>query len=172
MFSASGSTALEHNHSKRWRTKLRYDRAIRVRARIRKKRTSGDPLHEQRDLVRSGANLLPWVFDSLRKENSSLRGILYFTTLSRVLGAKCPLLPTIKNGFIVDTTREYFYGDEARVQCNRGYKLSGSNIIQCGPNQRFDNVPTCEGTITDVRQFHFFLLFYDRRLFRCLKRIN
>lgn len=68
----------------------------------------------------------------------------YLTILSRV-GAKCPLLPTIKNGFVVDTTKDYFYGDEARVQCNRGYKLSGSNIIQCGPNQLFDNVPTCEG---------------------------
>lgn len=70
---------------------------------------------------------------------------------SRV-GAKCPLLPTIKNGFVVDTNREYFYGDEARVQCNRGYKLSGSNIIQCGPNQRFDNVPTCEGRVANIRQ--------------------
>ncbi|XP_077268738.1 sushi, von Willebrand factor type A, EGF and pentraxin domain-containing protein uif isoform X1 [Temnothorax americanus] len=58
--------------------------------------------------------------------------------------AKCPLLPTIKNGFVVDIGKDYFFGDEVRVQCNRGYKLTGSNIIQCGPYQRFDNVPTCE----------------------------
>ncbi|EZA50646.1 Sushi, von Willebrand factor type A, EGF and pentraxin domain-containing protein [Ooceraea biroi] len=58
--------------------------------------------------------------------------------------ATCPILPTIKNGFVVDIGRDYFFGDEARVQCNRGYKLTGSNIIQCGPYQRFDNVPTCE----------------------------
>jgi len=64
-----------------------------------------------------------------------------------ILGAKCPILPTIKNGFVVDTGRDYLFGDEARVQCNRGYKLTGSNIIQCGPYQRFDNVPTCEGRL-------------------------
>ncbi|XP_032681239.1 sushi, von Willebrand factor type A, EGF and pentraxin domain-containing protein 1 isoform X1 [Odontomachus brunneus] len=58
--------------------------------------------------------------------------------------AKCPLLPTIKNGFVVDTGRDYYFGDEARVQCNRGYKLTGSNIIPCGPHRYFDNVPTCE----------------------------
>lgn len=60
-------------------------------------------------------------------------------------GARCPLLPTIKNGFVVDNGRGHFFGDEARVQCNKGYKLIGSNIIQCGPYQRFDNVPICEG---------------------------
>lgn len=108
-------------------------------------------------------------------ESFSTRYIIW-RQISRV-GAKCPLLPTIKNGFIVDTTREYLYGDEARVQCNRGYKLSGSNIIQCGPNQRFDNVPTCEGTIADIFFYYYYfyyifvilffiifflLLFYDR----------
>lgn len=66
-------------------------------------------------------------------------------TFNCFIGAKCPLLPTIKNGFVVDITTDYFFGDEARVQCNKGYKLTGSNIIQCGPYQQFDNVPTCEG---------------------------
>lgn len=60
-------------------------------------------------------------------------------------GAKCPVLPTIKNGFVVDVTREYYFGDEARVQCNRGYKLTGTNLIQCGASQYFENVPKCEG---------------------------
>lgn len=50
----------------------------------------------------------------------------------------------IIHGFVVDETREYYFGDEARVQCNRGYKLTGSNIIQCGTHQKFENVPTCE----------------------------
>ncbi|KAE8736819.1 hypothetical protein FOCC_FOCC017725 [Frankliniella occidentalis] len=58
--------------------------------------------------------------------------------------ACCPTFPTIKNGFIVDTTNEYLYGDEARVQCFKGYKLSGNNIIRCGPNQDFLNPPRCD----------------------------
>lgn len=59
----------------------------------------------------------------------------------------------IKNGYVVDPTREYYFGDEARVQCNRGYKLTGSNIIQCGPNQLFDNVPTCEGNKSKTNSY-------------------
>ncbi|XP_052128948.1 sushi, von Willebrand factor type A, EGF and pentraxin domain-containing protein 1 [Frankliniella occidentalis] len=58
--------------------------------------------------------------------------------------ARCPTFPTIKNGFIVDTTNEYLFGDEARVQCFKGYKLSGNNIIRCGPNQEFLNPPRCD----------------------------
>lgn len=34
--------------------------------------------------------------------------------------ALCPKFPEIKNGFIVDQTRIYMYGDEARVQCFKG----------------------------------------------------
>ncbi|XP_012280254.1 sushi, von Willebrand factor type A, EGF and pentraxin domain-containing protein 1 [Orussus abietinus] len=58
--------------------------------------------------------------------------------------AQCPVLPTIKNGFLVDGRRQYFFGDDATVQCNRGYKLTGPNVIQCGPQQKFENVPSCE----------------------------
>ncbi|KAK7873875.1 hypothetical protein R5R35_005737 [Gryllus longicercus] len=58
--------------------------------------------------------------------------------------AKCYDFPTIKNGFVTDTSREYYFGDEARVQCHKGYKLTGSNIIKCGIHQKFDNPPTCE----------------------------
>ena len=57
--------------------------------------------------------------------------------------APCPLLPLIENGFIVDTQRKYLFGDEARVQCHRGYKLDGHPVIKCGANQTFDNLPKC-----------------------------
>lgn len=56
----------------------------------------------------------------------------------------CYKLPEVKNGFIVDPTRKYFFGDEARVQCYKGYKLNGTNIIRCSSEQNFDNVPTCD----------------------------
>ncbi|XP_046990617.1 sushi, von Willebrand factor type A, EGF and pentraxin domain-containing protein 1 [Schistocerca americana] len=62
-------------------------------------------------------------------------------TCSRV---RCYNFPSIKNGFITDISREYYYGDEARVQCHKGYKLIGSNIMQCSSNQEFLNPPTCE----------------------------
>jgi len=66
--------------------------------------------------------------------------------LYNVLGAECLVLPDINNGFVIDQTRKYFYGDEARVQCHRGFKLTGGpSIIKCGANQTFSNVPKCEG---------------------------
>lgn len=34
--------------------------------------------------------------------------------------AICPKFPEIKNGFMVDQSRIYMYGDEARVQCYKG----------------------------------------------------
>ena len=40
---------------------------------------------------------------------------------------------------------EYLYGDEASVQCYRGFRLTGSAVITCGPEQEFINVPECEG---------------------------
>jgi phosphatidate phosphatase PAH1 len=42
-------------------------------------------------------------------------------------------------------SREYYFGDEARVQCYKGYKLTGSNIIKCSIGQEFLNPPKCEG---------------------------
>lgn len=54
------------------------------------------------------------------------------------------MLPTIDNGFILDTRRRYVFSDEARVQCNRGFKLDGSSTIRCGANQTFENLPTCK----------------------------
>ncbi|XP_076035426.1 sushi, von Willebrand factor type A, EGF and pentraxin domain-containing protein uif [Oratosquilla oratoria] len=62
-------------------------------------------------------------------------------TCSRV---KCFDFPKIGNGYVTDMSREYYYGDEARVQCHRGYNLVGSAIITCGPEQEFINLPTCE----------------------------
>ncbi|XP_055681349.1 sushi, von Willebrand factor type A, EGF and pentraxin domain-containing protein 1 isoform X2 [Lutzomyia longipalpis] len=57
---------------------------------------------------------------------------------------RCYSYPDVKNGFIVDMTRQYFYGDEARIQCYKGYKLNGNNIIKCDENQEFSNLPTCD----------------------------
>jgi hypothetical protein len=51
----------------------------------------------------------------------------------------------IKNGFVTDTSRDYYFGDEARVQCYKGYRLTGSNIIKCSIGQEFLNPPKCEG---------------------------
>lgn len=56
---------------------------------------------------------------------------------------KCKKLPIILNGFIVDKTRDYAFGDEARVQCYKGYKLTGNNIIRCESDQIFSNIPSC-----------------------------
>nr|XP_022919679.1 sushi, von Willebrand factor type A, EGF and pentraxin domain-containing protein 1 isoform X1 [Onthophagus taurus] len=58
--------------------------------------------------------------------------------------AKCPKFPEIQNGFITDTSRNYYFKDEARVQCYKGYKLIGSNIMRCGENQMFNNPPKCD----------------------------
>lgn len=57
--------------------------------------------------------------------------------------AQCPSLPTIENGFIVDSKRKYFFEDEARIQCHRGFKLDGLATIKCGANQTFDDLPKC-----------------------------
>lgn len=57
---------------------------------------------------------------------------------------RCFTFPTVSNGFIVDTTRQYFYGDDARVQCYKGFKLNGTNIIKCDTDQSFRNPPTCD----------------------------
>ncbi|KAG8295757.1 calcium ion binding [Homalodisca vitripennis] len=59
--------------------------------------------------------------------------------------AMCPKLPEIANGFVIEASQRYFFGDEARVQCHKGFKLvGGSNIIRCGPEQTFLNPPKCE----------------------------
>ncbi|CAG0905248.1 unnamed protein product [Darwinula stevensoni] len=57
---------------------------------------------------------------------------------------RCHDFPKIENGFIVNSTTEYYYGDEVRIQCHRGYQLVGSNSIPCGPEQEFVNLPTCQ----------------------------
>jgi hypothetical protein len=58
--------------------------------------------------------------------------------------------PEIVNGMFVDKTREYFFGDEARIQCFKGFKLNGTNIIKCDANQQFENLPTCD----DINECH------------------
>ena len=51
----------------------------------------------------------------------------------------------IADGFVTETEREFFYGDQARVQCLRGFRLLGSPLITCGDSETFENNPTCEG---------------------------
>ncbi|KAH1029275.1 hypothetical protein HUJ05_002540 [Dendroctonus ponderosae] len=58
--------------------------------------------------------------------------------------ARCPSLPEIGNGLITDRARTYYYTDEARVQCFKGFKLIGNSILKCGDNQQFNNAPKCE----------------------------
>ncbi|XP_073992974.1 sushi, von Willebrand factor type A, EGF and pentraxin domain-containing protein uif isoform X1 [Rhodnius prolixus] len=58
--------------------------------------------------------------------------------------SQCPTIPEIANGFVIDSIKKYFYGDEGRVQCHKGFKLLGSSVIKCGPNQEFLNLPRCE----------------------------
>ncbi|XP_055948273.1 uncharacterized protein LOC129981454 isoform X2 [Argiope bruennichi] len=62
--------------------------------------------------------------------------------------AQCPILPEIENGFVVESQRTFLFGDVAKIQCHRGYRLEGSPVITCGPDQKFANVPTC----TDVNE--------------------
>lgn len=58
-------------------------------------------------------------------------------------------IPEVQNGYVVDKTREYYYGDEARVQCYKGYRLIGSHTVKCNEQQDFSNVPVCEGRRSD-----------------------
>ena len=53
--------------------------------------------------------------------------------------------PQIADGFITDRSAAYHYGEQARVQCHRGFRLVGSPLITCGEDEEFLNPPTCEG---------------------------
>ncbi|UYV83192.1 clec-78 [Cordylochernes scorpioides] len=57
--------------------------------------------------------------------------------------AQCPIVPEIANGFVMEPQRPYFFGDEAKVQCHRGFRLEGNAVITCGPNQNFTELPMC-----------------------------
>ncbi|KAF8796738.1 CUB and sushi domain-containing protein 1 [Argiope bruennichi] len=57
---------------------------------------------------------------------------------------KCPVLPEIENGFIIDKDKDYFFGDEGRIQCFKGYKLEGSPTIKCLDDQTFSNSSMCK----------------------------
>lgn len=67
-------------------------------------------------------------------------------------GIKCPSLPEIDNGHILDPAEEYYYGDEASVQCYGGFRLQGSAVITCGPDQEFINQPRCQGQSLGLNQ--------------------
>ena len=56
---------------------------------------------------------------------------------------QCRTFPEIENGWVSNRTRTYFFGDETRAQCYRGYKLNGTTVIRCGADGKFANVPTC-----------------------------
>ncbi|KZS05970.1 Notch 2 [Daphnia magna] len=58
-------------------------------------------------------------------------------------GDPCRTFPEIENGWVSNRTRNYFFGDETRAQCYRGYKLNGTTVIRCGADGKFANVPTC-----------------------------
>ncbi len=82
--------------------------------------------------------------------------------MSFLFRVRCHTLPKVPNGFVVgggggggapgDQGRpaEHYYGDQARVECHRGYTRIGSNIISCGAEGEFSNVPTCQGEFSRV----------------------
>ena len=72
---------------------------------------------------------------------------------------QCFVFPEIENGYVIDKTRKYFYGDQAKVECHRGYNRIGSNIITCGDDQEFTNLPKCEGGCNS----NLFLVFLIRK---------
>jgi len=62
---------------------------------------------------------------------------------------QCSVLPEVENGFILDPRKKYFFGDEARVVCHRGFRIQEGSIfkrdtsIKCGTNGTFVDVPVC-----------------------------
>ena len=68
---------------------------------------------------------------------------------------RCHKFPELENGHIFDKDREYYYGDQTKAECYKGYSRnatvvddtvvgSSSNIITCGPDGIFTGVPKCE----------------------------
>ena len=67
----------------------------------------------------------------------------------------------MENGIIENTARPYYYQvetdllylhdnytgvitqDRAQVRCHKGFRLVGTNIISCGPDQQFTDLPQC-----------------------------
>ena len=56
---------------------------------------------------------------------------------------RCFKFPDIKDGFIETQDKPYYYQDRASVRCNKGFRLIGTNIISCGEDQEFVNLPKC-----------------------------
>ena len=57
---------------------------------------------------------------------------------------RCYDFPELANGYIIDKSKEYFYGDTARAECYSGYNRIGSNVITCSEDQTFTGLPECE----------------------------
>ena len=58
---------------------------------------------------------------------------------------RCHTFPELENGYIIDSDSEYYFGDETKVECYRGYQRIGGNVITCGPDRQFTDLPRCEG---------------------------
>jgi len=56
---------------------------------------------------------------------------------------RCFNFPEIENGLIEDQKKPYYYQDQAKVRCYKGFRLIGSNIISCGEDEEFTNLPKC-----------------------------
>ena len=56
---------------------------------------------------------------------------------------RCFKFPEIENGIIEDQKKPYYYQDQAKVRCYKGFRLIGSNIISCGEEEEFTNLPKC-----------------------------
>jgi len=56
---------------------------------------------------------------------------------------RCYNFAEIENGIIENKEKPYYYQDRATVRCNKGFRLIGTNIISCGENQEFTDLPTC-----------------------------
>ena len=56
---------------------------------------------------------------------------------------RCHNFAEIENGIIENKDRPYYYQDRATVRCDKGFRLIGTNIITCGEDQEFTDLPEC-----------------------------
>lgn len=63
---------------------------------------------------------------------------------SFVSGVQCQVPEKVVNGYISAPDEAYF-GDTIDVNCDLGYRLSGSATVTCQANQQFENIPECMG---------------------------
>ena len=57
---------------------------------------------------------------------------------------RCFNFPGIKDTFVErQAQKPYYYQDRVSVRCNKGFRLIGTNIISCGEDQEFVDLPEC-----------------------------